>query len=105
VRQSGATLTRQSAIDWDNFDLGSSLTASQPPKPAHSTTDRCLSRQEKVDFASDLALRNSGTSEHAVRRQPHVDSSGSAAGSNVPKINSLFTSDVEKRADNDGDFP
>jgi len=63
VRQSAVPLTRQSAIDWDCFELGSTFTQSQRDKPPAAVTRldltetdhiRSQSRQDHLDARSVL---------------------------------------------------
>ena len=110
MHQSIAPLTRQTAIDWDSFELGSSFTLSQA-KPGHFdlTEDltRSQSRREKVDVGSGLTMNNLRPAEFDVgsalsRRHASNESRVTCSTAAVSaRKNDIFTDDAEDH-DDDG---
>ena len=76
IGQSRHCVQRQSAVDWDSFDVGSMFTASRPSKPAPidltSELMRSQSRQEKLD----VGLRT----DSRMAARPAVNLPSSTAG-------------------------
>jgi len=92
-------LTRQTAIDWDSFELGSNFTQAKPAQ----FESRSQSRQEKIDVGSGLTRNNFWLSEFDVGSslsRRHASNESSAK----PSVTSSTPGITASHNDHDDDF-